>query len=209
LKVTSVIAGTGANAFAGAKASNAVSGPDGLNTVGRQLYVGDVNSVKIVDPTTKQVVKTIVVGTEGVRADEGCFDAVHGLFMISTPEASTPYATFINPVTQTIVATVTFTDSAGTPSAGLEACVYDAGTDTFYVNNDGTTTNPHDELVAFPGASLRAIPAGTSVNYTALAGMKASSEGNCDPTGLALGPGTDIAVGCREAITGRRCLSKS
>ena len=26
----------------------------------------------------------------------------------------------------------------------------------------------------------------------------AYSEGNCDPTGLALGPGTDIGVGCRK-----------
>jgi hypothetical protein len=39
------------------------------------------------------------------------------------------------------------------------------------------------------------------VNYTALAGVHAYGEGNCGPTGLALGPGTDIAVGCREATT--------
>jgi hypothetical protein len=206
LKVTSTIVGTGVDVFAGANASNAVSGPDGLNFVGTQLYVGDVNSVKIVDPIAKKVVKTIVVGAEGVRADEGCVDAAHGLFMISTPEAATPFAAFINPVTQAIVAKVTFTDSAGAPSAGLEACVYDAGSDTFYVNNDGTTANPHGELVAMTGASIRAIPAGGTVNYTALAGMRAYSEGNCDPTGLALGPGTDIAVGCREATTGAPLL---
>jgi YVTN family beta-propeller protein len=201
LKVTGQITGTGANAFAGAKASNAVSGPDGLSVVGTQLYVGDVNSVKVIDPTTKQVVKTITVGTAGVRADESCYDAVHGLYMISTPEAPTPFATFINPVTQAVVATVTFTDASGAPSAGLEQCRYDAGTDTFYVNNDGTTANPHGELDALPGAAIRAIAAGATVNYTALPGMHAYSEGNCDPTGLALGPGTDIAVGCREATT--------
>jgi hypothetical protein len=201
LTVTSQIKGTGANAFAGAKPSNANSGPDGINVVGTQLYVGDVDSVKIVDPTTKQVVKTIVIGAAGVRADEGCYDAVHGLYMISTPEAATPFSTFINPVTQTVVATVTFTDSAGAPSAGLEQCRYDPGNDTFYVNNDGTTTNPHGELDALPGAAVRAIAAGATVNYTALAGMHAYNEGNCDPTGLALGPGTDIAVGCREATT--------
>jgi YVTN family beta-propeller protein len=201
LKVTSQITGTGANTFAGFKPSNANSGPDGLNPVGTLLYAGDVNSVKIIDPTTKQVVKTIVVGAQGVRADEGCYDSVHGLFMISTPEAATPFATFIDPVAQAIVATVTFTDSSNLPSAGLEACRYDAGTDTFYVNNDGTTANPHGELVTLPGASIRAIPAGATVNYTAVAGFHAYSEGNCDPTGLALGPGTDIAIGCREATT--------
>lgn len=83
----------------------------------------------MVDPTTKQVVKTITVGTANVRADESCYDAVHGLFMISTPEAPTPYASFINPVTQTVVATVTFTDASGAPSGGLERCRYDPSTD--------------------------------------------------------------------------------
>jgi hypothetical protein len=202
LKVVSQIAGSGANAFAGLQASNAVSGPDGLNVVGSLLYAGDVNSVKVIDPTARQVLKTIVVGSAGVRADEGCLDAVHGLYMISTPEAPTPFATFIDAATQAVVAQVTFTDASGAPAAGLEQCRYDPGTDTFYVNNDGTTANPHGELVALPGTAIRAIPAGGTVNYTALAGMAAYSEGNCDPTGLALGPGTDIAVSCREGSTG-------
>jgi YVTN family beta-propeller protein len=201
LKVTAQITGTGPNAFAGLNASNAVSGPDGLNVVGTQLYAGDVNSVKVIDPTTNQVVKTIVAGTQGVRADEGCYDAVHGLYMISTPEAAVPYATFIDATSQTVVATVTFSDASSAPSAGLEACRYDPDTDTFYVNNDGTTANPHGELDALPGASVRGIAAGGTVNYTALAGVRTYSEGNCDPTGLALGPGTDIAVGCREGTT--------
>ena len=201
LKATAQITGAGANAFAGSQPSNANSGPDGLNAVGTLLFAGDVNSVKIIDPTTKTVVKTITIGTAGVRADEGCYDAVHGLFMISTPEAATPFASFINPVTQTVVATVTFTDPASAPSAGLEACRYDAGSDTFFVNNDGTTANPHGELDALPGAAIRAIAPGATVNYTALAGVKAFAEGNCDPTGLAFGPGTDIAVGCREGTT--------
>ena len=206
LKVTSQITGIGANAFAGLKPSSSNSGPDGLNVVGTQLYAGDVNSVKVIDPTTKQVVKTIVVGAGGVRADEGCYDAVHGLYMISTPEADTPFASFINAATQTVVATVTFTDPAGAPAAGLEQCRYDPGTDTFYVNNDGTTANPHGELDALPGSAIRAIAAGATVNYTALAGGRAYSEGNCDPTGLALGPGTDVAVGCREGTAGAPLL---
>lgn len=205
------IKGTGANAFAGSgltngAVDNSISGPNGVNPVGNLLYVGDVNSVKIVDPATQQVVKTIVVGTTGKRADEGCVDTAHNLFMINTPEAPVPFSTFINTVTQAVVATVTYTDLAGAPSAGLEACRYDPTTDTFYVNNDGTTASPHGEFDALPGASIRAIPAGGSVNYTALAGVRMSDEGNCDPTGLALGPGTDVAVGCREGTTGAPLL---
>jgi hypothetical protein len=206
------IKGTGANAFAGlaltstGAADNARSGPDGLNAVGNLLYAGDVNSVKVIDPAAGQVVKTITVGTSGKRADEGCVDAVHGMYMISTPEADTPFATFINTATQSVVAQVNFTDSSGAPSAGLEQCRYDAASDTFYVNNDGTTANPHGELVALSGASIRAIAPGATVNYTDLAGTRKYSEGNCDPTGLALGPGNDIAVNCREGTTGAPLL---
>jgi hypothetical protein len=196
------VKGTGANAFAGAGADNSVSGPDGINAVGNLLYVGDVNSVKVLDPSTNTIVKTIVVGNQNVRADEGCVDPTHNLYMIATPEAATPYVTLINTQTQSVVANVTFTDPAGNPSAGLEGCEYDPSTDAFYLNNDGTTANPHGELTVMPGAAIRAIPAGQTVNYTDLAGMNAYGLGNCDPTGLALGPNSDIAVNCREGTAG-------
>jgi YVTN family beta-propeller protein len=205
-KQVAQIKGTGANAFAGLRSDNSISGPDGINPVGNLLYVGDVDSVKVVDPAAQQVTKTIVVGSSGKRADEGCVDAVHGYYMISTPEAATPFATFINTATQAVVATVTFTDASGAASAGLEQCRYDAAADTFYVNNDGTTANPNGELVAMPGASIRGIAAGGTVNYTTLAGLRTYSEGNCDPTGLALGPNDDIAVNCREGTTGAPLL---
>jgi hypothetical protein len=206
------IKGVGANAFAGVghtssgAVDNSTSGPDGLNQVGNLLYAGDVNSVKIVDPSSGTVLKSIIVGTTGKRADEGCLDSAHNLYMISTPEADTPFSTFINTQTQQVVATVTFTDASGTASAGFEQCRYDAATDTFYVNNDGTTANPHGELVALSGAAIRAIPAAGTVNYTTLIGLRTYSEGPCDPTGLALGPNNDIAVNCREATTGSPLL---
>ena len=200
------IKGTGATAFAGNGASNSVSGPDGINAVGNLLYVGDVNSVKVIDPSTNTIVNTITVGTQNVRADEGCVDATHHLYMIATPEASTPYVTLIDTQTQTVVANVTFTDPSSNPSAGLEGCQYDPTTDAFYINNDGTTANPHGELTVLPGPAIRAIASTTPVNYTTLAGEQAYGLGNCDPTGLALGPGTDVAVGCREGTAGAPLL---
>jgi YVTN family beta-propeller protein len=205
------IKGSGASAFAGSNKTNgavdnSISGPNGVYMVGNLLYVGDVNSVKIVDPATQQVIKTITVGTSGKRADEGCVDAAHNLFIIATPEADTPYLTVINTATQAVVGTITFTDADGAASAGLEACQYDVAGDTVYINNDGTTANPHGEFVAMTGASIRAIPKGGMVNYTALPGVRTYSEGNCDPTGLAFGPGNEVAVGCREATTGAPLL---
>jgi YVTN family beta-propeller protein len=206
------IKGTGANAFKGVTLSasgsvdNSRSGPNGINPVGNLLYVGDVDSVKIVDPATQQVIKTISVPAGGHRDDEGCVDPTHNLFMIAAPEADTPFATLIDTVSQTVVATVTFTDASGAPSAGLEACRYDPKTDAFYINNDGTTANEHGELDVLPGPAIRALAAGATLNYTLLPGVRMYAEGNCDPTGLALGPGNDIAVGCREATTGAPLL---
>jgi hypothetical protein len=201
------IQGSGPLAFTGlGPGPNSQAGPDGATPVGNLIYTGDVNSVKVVDPAAGVVTGKITVSTTGVRADEGCVDPTHGIFMISSPEETPPFATFINTATQTVVAKVTFTDSAGKPTAGLEACRYDAAGDNFYVNVDGSTANPHGELVKLPGASIRAIPNGVTQNYTTLAGVAMYSEGNCDPTGLALGPGNDIAVGCREGTTGAPLL---
>jgi hypothetical protein len=206
------IKGTGANAFKGVSLTstgavdNSTSGPNGVNVVGNLLYVGDVDSVKIVDPAAQQVIKTIAVPAGGHRDDEGCVDSTHSLYMVAAPEADTPFVTLINTVTQTVVGKVTFTDASGAPSAGLEACRYDPTTDAFYINNDGTTANEHGELDVLPGPAIRAIAAGATVNYTALAGVRMYNEGNCDPTGLALGPGNDIAVGCREGTTGAPLL---
>jgi hypothetical protein len=219
--------------FAGAQAGgNSVSGPDGINLItkasgGNRIYVGDVNSIKVVDPATNVVEKAVVVGASGKRADEGCFDADDNLYMISTPEADTPFATFINTTNDTVVAQVTFTDNKGHPSLGLEQCRYDTVTKKFYVNNDGTTDNPNGELVAIPATSIKSLlvagtvttanyvaspasPAGEAVVVTAQSGLSGTigqyPEGNCDPTGLALGPNNDIAVGCREGTAGAPLL---
>lgn len=200
------IKGTGANAFAGSGANNGVSGPDGINQVGNLLYVGDVNSVKIIDPASDTIVKTIQVGTQNVRADEGCVDPTHHLFFIASPEGAPPFVTVIDTNTQAVVGNIEFTDPQGAATAGLEECQYDTASDTFYINNDGTTTNPHGELIKIPGTSIRGIAAGATVNYTTLAGEVGYPLGDCDPTGLALGPGTDIAANCREGTAGSPLL---
>jgi hypothetical protein len=211
-KQVSQIKGQGTLAFAGTATTstgavdNSKSGPNGIEPVGNLLYVGDVDSVKIVDPAAQQVLKSIPVPAGGHRNDESCLDQSHNLYMIAAPEADVPFVTFIDTASQTVVAQVSFTDASGAPSAGLEACAYDPTTDAFYINNDGTTANPNGELDVLPGAAIRAIPKGTAVNYTALTGVRAYNEGNCDPTGLALGPGTDIAIGCREGTTGAPLL---
>jgi len=195
-------------------ANNDKSGPDGLNLITGTtfIYVGDVNSVKIIDTKTDTVVNTIAIGdASGLRADEGCYDPDHKIFMINSPGESPPFATFIDVNTQKIIATLKFTDPGtgptGPASAGLEACAYDHATQTFLNNNDGSTANPRGEVDVIPAAFIMqgtpiapvvlTLPVPTPAN-----GFKIFPLGICDPTGLDLGPGTDMAVSCRQGNAG-------
>src|SRR5215471_1824413 len=199
-------------------ANNDKSGPNGLNVIPGTnfIYVGDVNAVRIIDTTTDTVVNSINIGgSSGLRADEGCYDPDHHIFMINSPAEDPPFATFIDTNTQKIIATLLFTDPGtgpgGPASAGLEACVYDHGTQSFLNNNDGSTANPHGELDVIPAAFvMQGTPAAPVVLTLPAAapgnGFHYFPEGDCDPTGLTLGPGTDIGIVCREGTTGHPLL---
>ena len=158
------------------------------------------------------MVKTIAIGgASGLRADEGCYDPDHKIFMISSPGENPPFATFIDTTTQKIIATLLFTDpgtgAGGPPSGGLEACVYDHGTASFLVNNDGSTANPNGEVDVIPAAAILVGTPAAPVRLTLPTiapgnGFKVFPLGNCDPTGIDLGPGTDLVVECRQGTAG-------
>ena len=66
--------------------NNDRSGPDGLDVVGNNLFVGDINSLKIVDKSSGALKKALAIGgASGLRADEGCYDAEHGLYCSFQP----------------------------------------------------------------------------------------------------------------------------
>jgi len=200
-----------------AGANNDKSGPNGVDVIPGTPFVlvGDVNAVRVIDTTSNTVTKSIPIGgTSGLRADEGCYDPDHNLYMISSPGESPPFATFIDVTTLKVIATLLFTDPGSGPggpaSAGLEACTYDHTTQSFFVNNDGTTANPRGELDVIPATAI--LAAGTpaapaTISFPAItpgSGWNAYPLGACDPTGLALGPGTDILVSCRQGTFGER-----
>ncbi len=190
-----------------AGANNDMSGPDGLDIVGSNLYVGDVNALWILDKATGAVVKKIAIPSSPtfLRADEGCFDADHNLYGISTPGASHPFMTFVDTVSQTVVATVIMDDSSGGASAGLEACTYDHATGMFFVNNDGSTANPRGELDGIPASAIVAAkPGPVTLTFASIAATSVYPLGACDPTGLALGPGNDIGAMCRQGGVGEK-----
>jgi hypothetical protein len=192
--------------------NNALSGPDGINVIpgSNFIYVGDVNSVKVVDKTTNTIVKTIAVSTSapGLRADEGCFDPDDNIFMIASPEESPPFATFISTTSQAVIGKINFPTAAG-----LEQCAYDHGTRSFLVNNDGTLDtaghpappNPDGEIDVIPASFITSGAAGAAPSLPAPSGtngFKVFPLGNCDPTGMALGPGNDVAISCRPGTVG-------
>ena len=188
-----------------AGANNDMSGPDGIDVVGQYLFVGDVNALWILDKVTGASVKKIVIPSSPtfLRADEGCFDADDNLYAISTPGDDHPFMTFVDVSTQTVVAKLVMDDSSGANSAGLEACTYDKTTKRFFVNNDGSTANPRGEMDGIPAAAIVAAkPGPATLNFGTLAGTSIYPLGNCDPTGIALGPGNDIGSMCRQGGIG-------
>ncbi|MDB5863444.1 MAG: hypothetical protein JWO70_1250 [Betaproteobacteria bacterium] len=231
--------------------SNDTSGPDGLDlvpanagTAFKTLYAGDANAMFVLNAATGALVKKIVINGLGPcaapcaggppllagaavslhRADEGCFDADDNIEAISSPGENPPFMTFIDTLNQNVIATVYF------PSIGLEACVYDTTTKRFYVNNDGSGTNPRGEVDGVPASSIAAvraagtatwpggnqyvfpgtIPPGINPAPAAAVALPLVAPGTtvvqplnaCDPTGIILGAGTDLAVMCRQGNVG-------
>src|SRR5258708_4093029 len=91
--------------FFGIGASLDTSGPNGL--VGlpgtTTLYVGEVNSVKIIDASCQAVVKRIPRKAAGAGVDGGCFGSDDRGVAITGPAETPPYTTFINTDSQAIV----------------------------------------------------------------------------------------------------------
>jgi hypothetical protein len=172
--------------FTGVVGSSSTSGPDGVVYVpgSNIVYVGDVNTVKVVDVSAGAITTTITTGTAGKRTDEGCYDGDDGLVMFANPADSPPFATWISTKTNQIVATYAFNGSSG-----LEQCVYDPQTKNFFINNDSMPANPTGELDVFPASTITATPAAPAIAH-------AYPETGCNPSGLAMGPNENLLVGC-------------
>lgn len=170
--------------FAGFSGSADTAGPEGLVGIPNTnlLYVADVNSVKILNVSNGQLVKTIPVATSGLRTDSVCFDPDDNVIMATNPADSPPFATFISTVTQSVIATLQFPDSAG-----LEQCQYDKMTKSFLLNNDGTPANVHGEMDVISARSVVTGAPKVSGAYALPA---------CNPNGMALGPNNDVLVAC-------------
>ncbi|WP_025597196.1 hypothetical protein [Burkholderia sp. WSM2230] len=170
--------------FTGAGATTNESGPDGIVgiTGTNTLYVGDVDSVKVINTATRKTVNTIAISSSGSRVDEGCYDPDDHLVMYASPGESPPFVTFISTQTQQVVGKLPFNGSSE-----LEACTYDPASKSFLINNDGTATNPDGELDVITASSAAAGNPSVSKSFPL---------GKCAPAGIVLGPNNDVLVGC-------------
>jgi hypothetical protein len=185
--------------FAGQAASNANSGPNGVVVIPNTdtVYAGDVNRVALVNASTMTIAASIpIAGGAGFRSDEGCYDPDDNLVMFVNGENTPPFASWISTTganANTVVATFTFTGAKFGTEVGLDACVYDTATKNFYVNNDGTTTNPAGELDVIPAAGVVAAAPQVTAQYP---------EAACNPSGIALNPTNQLLVIACDANAG-------
>lgn len=162
--------------YVGQKSSNAVSGPNGMEVVGNNLYTGDGDStVKIIDLTTRTIVKTLPTGGTK-RADAIAYDAPDNVVVVANKNETVPFVSFIDPTTMSIVGTVQI------PSTQLDAVVFDPTLKKFLVSVTATTANPGGEVDVID-PKTRLITAVYPVSQ-------------CLPGGLAIGPNEHLLVGC-------------
>jgi len=185
--------------FAGVGSSNATSGPDGVVPIPNTdtAYVGDVNRVALVNAGTLSIAVSIPITTSGNRSDEGCYDPADNLVMFVNGEDTPPFASWISTAganANTVVAKFTFSGAQfGAGEAGLDACLYDAQTKNFYVNNDGTTANPTGELDVIPASGVVAGTPQVTAQYP---------QTGCNPSGMALNPANQVLVIACDANAG-------
>jgi WD40 repeat protein len=192
------IDGTGSNAFVGTVPSPD-TGPNGvlvINQLGQRIvYGGDGDStLKAFNVATGLPVSGSPIAT-GVpaqgRADEMAFDPANSLLLVANDHGTpAPFVSLINTNTNSVVKQITFDGTLGTPNAtnGIEQPVWNSNTGRFYISVPRIGASPD------PGGIAAIDPvAGTVTKVYDLSTFGISA---CNPTGLALGQGNQLMIGC-------------
>jgi len=183
----------GQGQFAGATGNNNTSGPDGvLIRDSREIWVGDGDStVKVFDVAgcseTTTPKKTIATGDAATdkRADEMCYDPNDQLILVANNAADPPFASLISTIFYAVVQKITFDQSTN----GIEQCQWNPRTGLFYITVPGIETpdNGHGQVAVIDPAALAVT---TTFDLP---------RERCDtPQGMAIGPGSDILIGCNK-----------
>jgi hypothetical protein len=171
--------------FKGVAASSNTSGPDGVVSAGRWLFVTDAPSrVVSIDLTTDKTVSDVSTGgAPGLRADELAYDPEDGLLLVINNADVPPFATLIavdkTTGKLTVKQRITFDAAHGVDAKnGAEQPIWDPSTHRFYLSI------PQISTTVSKGGVVRINPATAAVDATFPVSF-------CSPAGLALGPGND------------------
>ncbi len=164
--------------FVGQQKSNDTSGPDGVQIIGDQAWVGDGDStIKIIDLKSDKVVSTISTGGKA-RVDEMAYDPVDHAFIGANNAEDPPFSTVISTEgDHKVIGKVAFTDATN----GAEAPVFSHGMFFQAIPQLGPDKTKGGVAVIDPKTAklVRMMPVG-----------------NCSPSGLAAGPGDNLLLGC-------------
>jgi hypothetical protein len=176
--------------FQGQKASNDVSGPDGVVIVGhKQIWAGDGDSrIKIIDIATRSFITTISTGGKA-RVDEMADDPRDHLLAAANNADSPPFITIFDTAKPAIVGKMIFdTAHVGVDAQnGIEQAQWSPETGLFYV-------------------SVPQVGPDTSIGGVSVIDPKAQKVlrtllvKNCSPAGLTLGPRHQALIGCSAAF---------
>jgi DNA-binding beta-propeller fold protein YncE len=119
------------------------------------------------------------------------FDPVNSLLIVANDHGTpSPFVSIIDTTTNTVIKKISFDGTSGTPNAtnGIEQPAWNANTGRFYISvpQIGGGTDPGGIAVVDPVAGTV-----TKVYDLATFGIAA-----CNPTGLSLGIGNQLMIGC-------------
>ena len=178
--------------FVGQQSSNDVSGPDGVLTINsggaHTLFAGDGNSTlkifSLAAPTAPALTATVNTGGTS-RTDELAYSPTANLVLAINNADAPAFGTLVNATTGAITASHIVLPGA-LPGDGLEQPVWDPVTGSFLVSipQIGGTG---------PGGIAEIKTDGT---VGRIFNLSSYNIGACGPTGLAVGAGGNVLLGC-------------
>ena len=166
--------------FVGQKKSNDDSGPDGVQVIGNEAYVGDGDStMKVIDLAAGKIVDTISTGGKA-RSDESSYDPDDQVIIAANNADDPPFAALISTKPgHKLLGKIVFADATN----GAEASVYDSGTGMFYQAIPQVGPNKSKGAIAVIDPKSAKL-------------VKMMPVEGCQPSGLVRGPGDNLLLGC-------------
>jgi hypothetical protein len=198
-----------AEGFTGQQATNSISGADGVLTVTSggitTLYAGDGSSTLRVynatNPAAPAFQQAILTGGT-TRVDEMAFSPLTQQVLAANNAETPAYGNLFSttnghpPVTLTVSPITVPASQGGIPGGGMEQPAWNPTTGTFFVSIPqlaGNPPNPNN-----PGGVSEISTAGQVLRTIDFATLGITS---CSPTGLAVGGGGNMMVGCGNVGT--------